>query len=111
MTIEEEVAQLVIRIERLERQVAEIRSWSANTEQDVDFDREQLANARRDIEFTSAKVEERLTTLETGVATIYGFYESLAKAIAESRQINSLEPLLNVETLSLPASLDAEDRD
>ena len=118
MNVEEEIAQLSKRLDRLEKQVAEIRSWSADTEQDVDYDREQLANARRDIEFASDKVQEefkevkqRMLRVETGVATIYDFLETLNAAISESRRVNNLAPLLNIEPLALPAGLEADDRD
>ena len=116
MNVEEEVARLSERLDRLEKQVADIRSWSADTEQDADYDRGQLANARRDIEFTSGKfqeefqkVDERMSRVETGVATIYGFLEELNKAILESKRVNNMAPLLNIEPLSLPPGLEAED--
>ena len=117
MNVEDEIARLSTRLDRLEKQFAEIRSWSADTDQDVDYDREQLANARRDIEFTSGKVQqefnkvdERISRVETGVATIYGFMEKLNDAIKESKRTNNLAPLLNVEPLSLPSGLESNDR-
>ena len=116
MNVEEEIARLAVRLDHLEKQVAEIRSSSAGTELDADFDREQLANARRDIEFNSGKVQEefnkveaRMSRVETGVATIYGFIEKLNDGIQESKRINSLGPLLNVEPLSLPSGLESND--
>ncbi len=50
-----------------------------------------------------------MSRVETGVATIYDFLETLHEAISESRRANNFRPLFNIEPLSLPAELEAED--
>ena len=108
MNIETEVAQLKIRVERLEQQLAQVHLWSVDTEQDVEWDRESLANARRDIDFNSDKTERRLASLESKVAYMFEFMTLVQHALAESQQHRNFEALGVLEPPALPSGLKAE---
>lgn len=76
----------------------------------MEFDRKQLATTSRQLEFNSERIEMRLTWLEANFAPNFDLAKLFSNGIQESRQVNSVQPLLDIEPLALLASIDEQIR-